>query len=99
LDWVRNPFALSAFESEELTLAEQDELTEIRNERRLKPKHSSTVRASIWLSLQQEYPIIIIKVTEAPPPFSASYLLEAGFSAMNTIKTRAGRGFKLWRRT
>jgi hypothetical protein len=50
LGWVREPFVISAFESAELTVAE-DELTEIRNNRRLKLKHSSTDTASFWLSL------------------------------------------------
>jgi hypothetical protein len=49
-DLVRDPFALSAFESAELTDAE-DELTEVRNNRRLKLKHSSPDMASFWLPL------------------------------------------------
>jgi hypothetical protein len=56
LDYVRH-----AFESVELTVAEEEELMEIRNDRRLKLKHSSTDMASFWLSLQQEYPIITKK--------------------------------------
>jgi hypothetical protein len=78
---------LSAFGSAELTLAEEDELTEIRNDRRLKLKHSSTDMASFWLSLRQEYPVITKKVIEVLLPFSTSYLSEAGFSAMNTMKS------------
>jgi hypothetical protein len=39
------------FESAELTAAEEDKLTEIRNDRRLKQKHSSRDMASVWLSL------------------------------------------------
>jgi hypothetical protein len=46
LDWMREPFVLSAFESAELTVAEEDEVTEI-NDRRLKLKHSSTDMASV----------------------------------------------------
>jgi hypothetical protein len=38
-------------ESAELTVAEEDELMEIRNDRRLKLKPSSTDMASFWLSL------------------------------------------------
>jgi hypothetical protein len=49
---------LSAFESAELTVAEEDELTEIDNDRRLKLKHSSTDMALFWLSIRQEYPIV-----------------------------------------
>jgi hypothetical protein len=39
LGWVRDASVLSAFE---LAAAEEDELTEIRNDRRLKLEHSST---------------------------------------------------------
>jgi hypothetical protein len=45
MDWVKDLFVLSAFESAELTVAE-DELMEIRKDRRLKLKHSSTDMAS-----------------------------------------------------
>jgi hypothetical protein len=51
LDWVRDPFVLSAFKSAELTVAEEDTLMDIRNDRILKLKHSSTDMASFWLSL------------------------------------------------
>jgi hypothetical protein len=47
LDWVRDLFVFSAFESAKLTVAEKDELMEIRNDRRLKLKHSSTDMASV----------------------------------------------------
>jgi hypothetical protein len=88
LNWVRDPFKLSAIESAELTVTEEDELKEIRNYRRLKMKQSSTHMASIWLSLQQEYPIITMNAREALPPFSASYLCEAGFSAVTMMKSK-----------
>jgi hypothetical protein len=65
LDWVRHPVVLRAFESAELTAADDDELGEIRNDRRLKLKHSSTDMASFWLFLRQETPIIKKKETEA----------------------------------
>jgi hypothetical protein len=84
---VRDPFVINAFESAELNVAE-DELTEIRNNRRLKLKHSSTDMASFWLFLGQEYPIITNKAIEALLPFSISYLCEAGFSVMNMIKSK-----------
>jgi hypothetical protein len=60
---------LSAFESAELTIAEEDELMEIRNDRRLELEHSSTDKASFWLSLRQEYPVITKKGIEALLPF------------------------------
>jgi hypothetical protein len=78
LDWVRDLFVLSTFESAELTVAEEDEPTEIRNDMRLKLEHSSIDMASFWLSLQQEYPIFTKKAIEALLAFSTSYLCEAG---------------------
>jgi hypothetical protein len=35
LDWVRDPFVLQALDSEEVSVAEEDVLTEIRNDRRM----------------------------------------------------------------
>jgi hypothetical protein len=86
LDW--EPFVLNAFESAKLNVAEKDELTEIRDDRRLKLEHSSTDMALLWLSLRQEYPIITEKEIKALRPFSTWYLCEAGFSAMNTMKRK-----------
>jgi hypothetical protein len=59
---------LSAFESAELTVAEEYELTEIRKDRGRKLKHSSADMASFWLPVQQEYPIITKKAIEALLP-------------------------------
>jgi hypothetical protein len=85
-NWVRDPFVLSEFEPAELTAAQEAELREIRKDRRLNLKHSSTDMASFWLPLQQEYLIITKKAIEALLPFS--YLCEAGSSAMNTMKSK-----------
>jgi hypothetical protein len=90
LGWVRDLSVLSAFESAELTVADDDDLTEIWNTRRLKLKHSSTDMPSFWLSLWQEYPIIIKKVTEAFLPFSTLYLCYEQVTASNT-----GESFRL----
>jgi hypothetical protein len=66
----------------------EDELTEIRKERRLKQKRSSTDMASFRWYLRHEYPIITKKAIEALLPFYTSYLREAGFSEMNTMKKK-----------
>jgi hypothetical protein len=65
LFWARDPFVISVFESAELTLAEEDELKEIRNDIRIKMENSSTDMASFWLSLSQEYTIITEKAIKA----------------------------------
>jgi hypothetical protein len=81
-DLARDPFVLSSFESAELTVAEEDELIEISNHRRLKLKHSTDM-VSFWMYLRQEHPIITKKAIEAFLPFSTPYLGDTGFSAMN----------------
>jgi hypothetical protein len=50
LDCVKKPFVLTAIKSAELTVAEEDKLMEIRNDTRLKLKHSSIDMPSFWLS-------------------------------------------------
>jgi hypothetical protein len=55
-------------------IAEDDELTEIRKDRRPEMKHSSSDTASFWLSLRQEYPISTETATEALLPLSTPYL-------------------------
>jgi hypothetical protein len=79
LNWVRDLFVLSGFKSAELTIAEED---------KLKKKNSSANTALFWLSLQQTYPIFTKKAIKAFLPFSTSYLCNAGFSAMNIMKSK-----------
>jgi hypothetical protein len=48
---VRDLFLLNVFKSAELTVAEADELMEIKNDRKLKLKYSSTDMVLFYLSL------------------------------------------------
>jgi hypothetical protein len=89
---VRDPFVKSALESAELTLAEEDELLEIRIDRR--QKHSSTDMAPFWFSPPQEDPIITEKAIKILLAFSTPYLCEAGFSAMSTMKRKNRSGLQ-----
>jgi hypothetical protein len=79
-NWVRNPLVLREFDPAELTAAQEGVLRGIRNERRLKLKHSSTDTASFCCL------IITKKAFEALLP--SSYLCEAGFPAMRTMKSK-----------
>jgi hypothetical protein len=88
LDRLRDPFVFCAFDPAELTVAEEDELTEIRNDRRLKLKYSPTDMASFWLSVRQQHPITTKKAIEQLLPFSIEYLCEPGFPAVNTVKRK-----------
>jgi hypothetical protein len=51
-------------------------------------KQSSTNKASFSVSLREEHLIIIKKATEALLAFSTSYLCVAGFSTLNTMKSK-----------
>jgi hypothetical protein len=84
LDW--DPLVLNAFESAELNVAEENELTKIRDDRKLEVKRSSIDMGPHSGCLRQEYPVITKKAIEALHPFSTSYQCEAGFSAMNATK-------------
>jgi hypothetical protein len=61
----------------------------ISNDRKLKLKLSPTDMASFWMYLRQEHPVMTKKAIEALLPFSTPYLCEAGFSAMNMMKSKS----------
>jgi hypothetical protein len=84
---------LGGVDSAELTSAEEDMLMEIRNDRTLKVRHASTNMASFWLYPREEYPIIT-KAIATLLDVSTSYLCEAGFSAMDTTKSKTRSGLQ-----
>jgi len=92
MDWVRNPFIDSAYETALFTTDEESELIDIKNDRGLKLQYS-TIKinvdvSSFWINLLHEYPKISRKAMNAILPFSTSYICEAAFSSMNAIKTK-----------
>lgn len=102
MDWVRNPFVDSAYQSAMLNTQQEDELIDIRNDRGLKLQYSKIAEAtekqmktkanvdiaSFWVPLMDEYPLIVKEAMKAILPFSTSYLCESAFSAMNAIKSK-----------
>lgn len=88
LPWTGWEIHLRSVRARVLPVAVENDLTEIRNDSGLKLKPLSTNMTSFWLSLREECPIIIKKATEVLHPFSGSYLCEADFSAMNTMKSK-----------
>jgi hypothetical protein len=80
---VTDPFVLSAFESAELTVAEEDELTEKSETEALINRYGIILAVS-----PTEYPIITKKVLEALLPSTTSYLCEARLSVMNTMRSK-----------
>ncbi len=85
-DWLRNPFIQS--NTQQLSLNEVQELTDIRNDRSLKLKHSEVSLETFWLELKDEFPHITKQALTILLQFSTSYLCELGFSCLTNIKTK-----------
>jgi hypothetical protein len=83
-DWVRNPFISAS--SDQLTIVEEEELSDISNDRSLKLKHGSSSLNTFWIEIAQEHPNIAKKAIIILLQFSTTYLCEFGFSALTTIK-------------
>ena len=99
LDWVRDPFTINACGTAKFTVSEEDELTDIRNDRGLKLKHLTTDMTSFWLSLREEYPIITNKAIEVLLLSQHRIFVRLASLLWPQWKARTDRGFKRWRRT
>ena len=85
-DWIRNPFTKEPSSVGQLSLREEEELTELFHDRTLKLKHSDVSLDSFWINIENEYPNIVKKALKIMLLFSTTYICEQAFSAMTTIK-------------
>ncbi|XP_065650745.1 protein FAM200A-like isoform X2 [Hydra vulgaris] len=66
----------------------QEEFIELKNDTTAKDHFKITPLNNFWLKMRNSYPLCSTIALKALIPFSTSYLCEAGFSAMLSIKTK-----------
>ncbi|KAF0745902.1 zinc finger BED domain-containing protein 5-like [Aphis craccivora] len=74
-DWVRNPFNPS-LETTHLSLKEEEELAELKNNRTLQMKFNELELGQFWIYTKKEYPCLTKLAYSVLLPFLTSYLCE-----------------------
>ena len=85
-EWVRNPFSPAS--SSNLSLIEEEELIDIRNDRNLKDLFERYTIENFWIKVAKDYPSVARKAFIILLQFSTSYLCELGFSVLTNIKCK-----------
>lgn len=86
--WIINPFIKS--EKNKLSSLNEEKLIELYSDKGLEQIFNSNKNISkFWIKIQYEYPALTEEALKKLILFSTTYLCEAGFSTMTTIKTKS----------
>ena len=90
-DWVRNPYSSEVEFYDTMTLQEQEELTELRQNHGLRLRFFGLSLQSFWVFFSNEFTKLAIRAVSTLLPFSATYLCKTSFSAMAAIKVKKAK--------
>ena len=96
-DWILNSFVVA---KTDLSGHEEEELAELLSDRTLMISFNQKALASFWLSVLDEYPLLLQKATKISLPFVTTCMCETAFSTLTSMKTkyrsRLVAEFDLW---
>ena len=87
-EWVRDPYSLSAVVGLDMTLQEQEKLTELRQDRSLKLGFAEVPLDSFWITAAKEFPVLSTKLFQCCSRFQQHICVSLSSSNLTAIKTK-----------